>query len=363
MFSKEQLEALKVKGDKGDQGEPGPVGPQGPQGPQGEQGIQGPIGPQGPQGIQGEKGEQGPAGKDFTYDMFTPEQLDALRGPQGERGEQGLSGPQGEAGKDGLTTAIKLNDVVYEQKDGTVTLPSLATTEALQALDSSIGYAAIDPDKTFAEVIDETFAKKVPFTTDKFVTHAVGGFVVGDPVKGLTIAEIFAKLLGLSTEPINPDEPDTPEEFKSIAEKIYKTEQPMYSISATGDLALVPFTVVDYADSPTESGFYVVKDSDGNIIEAGYQDLQIDDENMLYIIALPKEIDYNTMIKTQTYDRDDKVWVDAQIDLISDPDIVASYCTEVGVDISHIDTEQYTVWVQEDLCTGSIIRYRIMEEN
>jgi hypothetical protein len=39
-------------------------------------------------------GPAGEDGKDFTYDMFTEEQLEALRGPQGE------VGPEGPAGKD-----------------------------------------------------------------------------------------------------------------------------------------------------------------------------------------------------------------------------------------------------------------------
>ena len=38
------------------------------------------VGPQGPEGPQGPKGNTGDA---FTYDMFTPEQLEALTGPQG----------------------------------------------------------------------------------------------------------------------------------------------------------------------------------------------------------------------------------------------------------------------------------------
>lgn len=46
-------------------------------------------------GLQGEKGEP------FTYEDFTPEQLEALRGPQG------IQGIQGEPGKDGVTPTIQ----------------------------------------------------------------------------------------------------------------------------------------------------------------------------------------------------------------------------------------------------------------
>ena len=46
--------------------------------------------------------KEGPAGKDFTFDMFTPEQLEALKGPQGEQGPEGPEGPQGERGIQGV---------------------------------------------------------------------------------------------------------------------------------------------------------------------------------------------------------------------------------------------------------------------
>lgn len=58
-----------IKGDKGDNGAPGATGPQGPQGEPGPK---------------GDKGDKGDPGKAFTYDDFTPEQLEGLRGPQGE---------------------------------------------------------------------------------------------------------------------------------------------------------------------------------------------------------------------------------------------------------------------------------------
>lgn len=110
MFTEEQLEAL--IGPQGPEGIQGPIGPQGEQGPQGIQGPQGEMGPQGPEGLKGETGEQGPEGpqgpagqdgKDFTYDMFTAEQLEALRGPQGLQGEQGPAGEQGLQGEQGPT--------------------------------------------------------------------------------------------------------------------------------------------------------------------------------------------------------------------------------------------------------------------
>jgi hypothetical protein len=41
---------------------------------------------------------------------------------------------------------------------------------------------------------------------------------------------------------------------------------------------------------------------------------------------------------------------------------VEGFCDEVGVDLSGIDHDAYTVWVYEDVCTGSILRYVIKEQ-
>ena len=82
----------------------------GPAGRDGRDGLTGPEGPRGPQGEPGPKGEQGPKGDAFTYEDFTPEQLEALKGPRGAdgdigptgpQGNTGLQGPKGEPGKDG----------------------------------------------------------------------------------------------------------------------------------------------------------------------------------------------------------------------------------------------------------------------
>lgn len=92
-----------IQGIKGDTGDVGPKGPQGEQGPKGDQGIQGIQGPKGDTGPQGPKGDTGPTGAAFTYDMFTQEQLEALRGPQGIQGPKGDTGPRGPQGEKGAT--------------------------------------------------------------------------------------------------------------------------------------------------------------------------------------------------------------------------------------------------------------------
>lgn len=83
-FTDEQLQAL--KGERGDKGERGPAGPAGNDGKDGEDGSTGP---------------QGPRGKAFTYDDFTPEQLEALKGERGPRGLPGEDGAKGDTGEPG----------------------------------------------------------------------------------------------------------------------------------------------------------------------------------------------------------------------------------------------------------------------
>ena len=48
------------------------------------------------------QGPQGPPGKPFTFEDFTPSQLEALRGPQGLQGEPGRNGIDGLKGEQGL---------------------------------------------------------------------------------------------------------------------------------------------------------------------------------------------------------------------------------------------------------------------
>lgn len=104
-----------VQGPKGDTGERGPQGQQGiqgEQGPRGQTGPQGQVGPQGPKGQKGDTGQRGPQGQvgprgetgpAFTYDDFTPEQLELLRGPQGQKGQTGPKGDTGQKGEKGDT--------------------------------------------------------------------------------------------------------------------------------------------------------------------------------------------------------------------------------------------------------------------
>ena len=82
-------------------------------------GEQGPKGDKGDQGIQGIPGIPGPQGAPFTYEMFTPEQLESLKGPKGDIGEQG---PKGDPG------IVEITDDFYITTQGKLAISK--TTEA-----------------------------------------------------------------------------------------------------------------------------------------------------------------------------------------------------------------------------------------
>lgn len=69
------------KGEKGERGKQGLQGIQGLQGERGERGIKGEQGVKGDTGAQGEQGIQGVKGAPFTYDDFTPGEIEGLKKP------------------------------------------------------------------------------------------------------------------------------------------------------------------------------------------------------------------------------------------------------------------------------------------
>ena len=198
-------------------------------------------------------------------------------------------------------------------------------------------------------------ANNVLFTDDKYVTTAFGGFVNGESVKYLTIAQLLTKLLGLSDEAPSVD-PDNPSESDGVVENIISNKLPMYSIGTAGGIDAAAFDeVITYTEAsintkPNKSGFYQVVDESGVVTESGYQDLTVDNPNMLYIIALPKEIDFNTMVTVQVYDDLDSCWKSTHVEMSNDAEQLSGICAAFGIDLSNIDLEKYTLWA--DLTSG-----------
>lgn len=86
----------------------------GPKGDPGKNGVDGVNGEQGLQGIQGPPGKDG---KPFTYDMFTQEQLVALKGPKGEQGPPGPPGTGADVDLSGYTTKTDADNLYLKKVD------------------------------------------------------------------------------------------------------------------------------------------------------------------------------------------------------------------------------------------------------
>lgn len=249
-------------------------------------------------------------------------------------------------------------------------IEGLATEEFVRTEIEKIDVPVIDTTNliTTEKLANELVVKadKVPFTFAKFVTKPFGNFAYGENIKGLSVTTILAKLLGLVDKDPNAQEPD------GIIESIVKNEIPMYAVTAGGALEEVPYKLLTLTEEEaaavaTESGFYQISDAEGNVIESGYQELQAKNDEVYYIIALPKDIDYNIMISVKAWDTLKSQWTDTGSDkpaFTSDTTTVAALCDEAGIDISHIDTNIYTVWASgesKDMPNGSIYRFVINE--
>lgn len=220
-----------------------------------------------------------------------------------------------------------------------------------------------------AETIAAAVAGKaddIPFTTDKFVGKAIGGFAVGEPVKGLTVAAILAKLLELTD-----GSSEEPEEPTGIIETIIAKEIPMYSINGM-TVTEVPFAHYMYTEDEAKedqntSGFYQITDAEGNVIESGYQDIQIVNNDAYYLFALPKDVDFESMVTVKVYDSLANDWTNASSSelatLTSDRSYIESICSEEPqMYIDAVDSDKYTLYMIEETTNGKHYRFAIKEQ-
>ena len=295
---------------------------------------------------------------------------------------QDISGKADKSDLEGLATEQFVTDCISNIKHPEPDLSNYYTkgetdsaiTEAVSGI--KIPEVNLEPYATKAQVVEQvsTKADNIPFTTDTFVTNAMGEFLSGENLNGLTMTEILTKLLGLNVtskysikyyvdselfaeqtyaegETIVTPKPDPvkegyefdgwkindfyitnvttmpaydveahaffnalPEEPKTLAEQIIANELPMYSIKDY-TVTEVPFKLTSYDESTaaapiTETSFYQIKDDTGAVIESGYEDLTINKGDVYYIIALPSMVDYNTMVTLKTYDEMNNSWVE-----------------------------------------------------
>lgn len=259
---------------------------------------------------------------------------------------------------------VPVNVSAFSNDAGYLTeLPEHAHDQYLTKHQDISGLATVEQLATKADVI--------PFTEDKFVTKAVGNFAVGDSVKGLSVAEILAKLLGLSDEPINPDEPDIPDEPTGVVETILANKLPMYQLAGDGVLAELPYNYITITadeaaasqQKPTQSGFYQIINENGDVIESGYQQIQVKIPNVPFMIALPNIIDYPNQVSAQVYNELQKTWSATSITLTSDAEEIAFICDDEGCSVPEAP-DGYILWASKNaniMSSESIYRFSITE--
>ena len=209
-------------------------------------------------------------------------------------------------------------------------------------------------------------ADEIPFATTKVVNTQLGNFITGEDLKGLTIAEIFAKLLGLTDTPV--EDPEVPDEPQGIVAEILAKQIPMHAVTATGNVEIIPYKLITLSEdiaktAPTESGFYQIKNTSGTVVESGYQLLSSVYLDMPFLISLPKALDFNTQVETQSWNDLEQRWETKVLPLSSDVQEFISIMGQSPYDtFTNIDPETHTIWFNtSDGSTGACYRFIIHE--
>lgn len=178
-------------------------------------------------GEKGDQGEKGDTGAPFTYDMFTPEQLEALKvkgdkgdqGERGEKGDQGIQGIQGVQGVPGRAGEVDYT-LVYRKSE---TYSKAEIDDKLKNVDFDIDFGDfenIDLDNYYdKEEIDTKFAA--------IEIEGATGVHLGDTEPENPLVTIWVDTDGI---PYNGDE-DIHELFYTKDEIDYKMEHYKHNLS------------------------------------------------------------------------------------------------------------------------------------
>ena len=190
------------------------------------------------------------------------------------------------------------------------------------------------------------------------VTEPIGGFSLGDNIKTFSVAQILAKLLGLSfSESEHIYTPDVPSSLQAIIERITDQELSVYQIkidelTEVGLAKAVSVQPVEYKyDDSYEShktvgsvtGFYQVK-SNSVIVESGYEHYTDEQSNMYYMIALPKELILGENVVVKSWSG--AVWNSVETSsFTSGAAAIQAALAKDGVTLDYSNLpEDYTLW-------------------
>ena len=213
-------------------------------------------------------------------------------------------------------------------------------------------------------------ADKILFTNKKYVTNPIGNFDLGINIAGMTLEELFTRLLGLTDK--NPAIPDDPEVPNTVVDKIILEELSLYQIDAGCMLKEVPYVYIEMtsaeaAVAPTQAGFYQIIDND-EVIESGYQQFTSYENEIFYTLALPESIQMNSdnmQVTVQIWDNGNKKWVATSPDVASqltcDYELIKNTFIDCGLTVPDVPNG-YTLWANLDnVNNGEKFRYIIKE--
>ena len=239
--------------------------------------------------------------------------------------------------------------------------PEIPSTEGLateQYVDDAI--------TTMTEALS-TKANDILFNEDMRVTTPYGTFENDESVMGLSIRELFIKLLGLELHQ-EPSDPDTPKPSEEVIAEIIETSTPMHQVNENGEVVEVPYAYTQMnettaAEAPTTDCFYQITDAEGAIVESGYQHLSEENDSMYYVVALPIGMDFNSNVTVQFWDSGNEKWVDTKLNMSCDPNLINEAFSDADIPVPTIDTTKYTLWIDAslDTCAGTDYRFIINE--
>lgn len=204
----------------------------------------------------------------------------------------------------------------------------------------------------------EVKADEIPFSTNRYVTNAIGAFTAGESVRGLTIAELFAKLLGLTDVP------------QGVVEDIITNEYGLYQFNDSLEVEHIEYTrtifetAEEYAAAPTESTFYqyTYTNNEGEeVTESGYQHYTLAQDFIYYMVMLPSTLIIGENVKVQAWSPSKNMWMDSITVLESDLEVIAANFADAGLEMPAIP-DGYTMWVDfSNTNPGNKVRYIIIE--